>query len=344
MYLKHWRRPRVYRSIIAHKPRGIYQMDIMYLSPLWNRIFNTTFKQQYQIVDYALVSVDVYSRYVKAVGLKSFDKNQILEGVIHIARLMGGYPDIISGDNQIINALYQNIGGGIRTLDPRLPPSLRTYATSPKEVNKNAIVERMIRTIKDTILKILERYDPVYIYNFYKAKGYNYTMTNAILFLACYYINNRVNRTIKNKPHDVFEKLERNNQEIVHVNYPLYKERTIVLKIPERAGEVPLKTFDYDPEPYVIVHRAGRKYVLQRMLDWIRGIPYFGITTRAKEKLYKPYEIRPFKSGDQLMKYLNTPLVKYTLTNSPKYGPLGYKELVDWVTTNKDWYTSMMRK
>jgi len=339
MYLKQWRRPRQYRSIIAHKPQGIYQVDIMYLSPLWNRIFNTMFKQQHQIADYALVCVDVYSRYVKAVGLYTFEKNQILHGMLYIIRLMGR-PEIISGDNQIINALYQNVGGQ-KVLDPRLS-DIRTYATSPKEVNKNAIVERMIRTIKDMILKILMKYDPVYIYNYYIAKGYNYTMTNAILFVACHYINNRVNRTIKNKPRDVFERLEQNKQDITHVRYPLYKERTIVLKIPERAGEVPLKTFDYDPEPYVIVQRAGRKYVLQRMIDWIRGVPYFDETTRAKEKLYKPYEIRPFKSGDELLRYLNTPLVKYTLTNSPRYGVEGYKALVDWVSSNKDAYSQLM--
>jgi hypothetical protein len=86
----------------------------------------------------------------------------------------------------------------------------------------------------------------------------------------------------------------------------------------------------------VIVLRAGRKYVLQRMIDWIRGIPYFDVTTRAKEKLYKPYEIRPFKSGDELLSYLNTPLVKYTLVNSPRYGVIGYMRLVDWVSSNKD--------
>jgi hypothetical protein len=233
MSLKQWRRPKEYRSIIAYNPRGIYQVDIMYLSPLWNRIFNTIFKQQYQIVDYALVCVDVYSRYVKAVGLYSFDKKQISDGMYYIIHQMGR-PQIISGDNQVINALYQKVGGQ-NVIDPRFE-GIRTYATAPRETNKNAIVERMIRTIKDMILKILQRYDPVDIYKYYRSRGHNYTMTNTILFLACHFINNRVNRTIKNKPDDVFNLREHNEQKVNRVNYPLYKERTIVLKIPERPS------------------------------------------------------------------------------------------------------------
>jgi hypothetical protein len=126
------------------------------------------FKQQYQITDYALVCVDVYSRYVKAVGLYTFEKKQIVEGMLYIIHLMGR-PEIISGDNQVINALYLKIGD-LNVLDPRFV-GIRTYATSPKEANKNAIVERMIRTIKDMILKILMKYDPVDIYNHYRAKG-----------------------------------------------------------------------------------------------------------------------------------------------------------------------------
>jgi hypothetical protein len=78
------------------------------------------------------------------------------------------------------------------------------------------------------------------------------------------------------------------------------------------------------------------------MIDWIRGIAYFHEKTRAKERLYKPYEIRPFMTGDDLMKYLTSPLVKYTLINNYRYMNTGYKSLVDWVSKNKDAYTQMM--
>jgi hypothetical protein len=153
-----------------------------------------------------------------------------------------GKSEVISGDNQVIDAFR-----GVPELK-----GVDKYATTPGEANKNTIVERMIRTIKETILKILMKYDPVDIYNHYVPKGYKYTMTNAIVFLACYMINHSVNKTIKARPIDVFKRYETNKQEIVHVSYPLYRIRTIVLKIPERGGDVPLKIFNYDPEPYVI--------------------------------------------------------------------------------------------
>jgi hypothetical protein len=64
--LKQWRRPHKFRSIVSYGPTGIYQIDIMHLYPLWNKIFNIIRKCEYGLYDYAVVCVDVYSRYVKA--------------------------------------------------------------------------------------------------------------------------------------------------------------------------------------------------------------------------------------------------------------------------------------
>jgi hypothetical protein len=303
----------------------------MYLSPLWNRIFSPAFRQQYNVSDYGLVCVDVYSRYVKAVGMKSFKKENIVTALEYIFKRLGK-PEIVSGDNQIIDAIKNHIAF----------KDIHTYATAPKEVNKNAIVERMIRTIKDRLLKLFMELDPVDIYNYYKSRYPNMGMTTIFLLCACNIINKNINRTIKHRPNEVFIRLKKNEQTYRDVYYPVYKVRTIVLKIPERAGEVPLKTFDYDPEPYVIVERAGRKYILQKMIDWIKGIPYFDEKTRARMKLYKPYEIRAFMNGDDLVKYLESPLVKYTLTFNYYYMNTGYQQLLNWAKTYKDWYTSFM--
>jgi hypothetical protein len=38
--LKQMKRPRKYRSIVAYGPKSIYQIDIMRLYPLWNKVFN----------------------------------------------------------------------------------------------------------------------------------------------------------------------------------------------------------------------------------------------------------------------------------------------------------------
>jgi hypothetical protein len=331
MYLKQWRRPRGYRSIIAHRIRGIYQVDIMDLRPLWNRIFDPALRSQYNILNYALVSVDVYSRYVFAVSIQSTQYSEIAQGMLFIVNRIGK-PSNITADNQVINAIKQV---------PELN-DVKKYASTPGEANKNAIVERMIRTIKDTILKILMNYDPLDIYNYYVSKGYNYTMTNAILFLACYIINHSVNRTIKARPIDVFNHYEKNKQRIRYGSYLVYRMYSIVLKIPERAGQVPLKTFNYDPEPYIIVLVSGKKYIIQKLIEWIRGIHYLDVRSSTKNKSYKPYELRPFNRAEDFIKYLKTPLVRYTLVNNPEYGIQGYQQLLRWIEEHKDDYNRIM--
>jgi hypothetical protein len=64
--LQQWKKPHKYRTIVAYGPKGIYQVDMMHLYPLWDKIFTNQDKINYRIKDYALVCVDVYSRYVKA--------------------------------------------------------------------------------------------------------------------------------------------------------------------------------------------------------------------------------------------------------------------------------------
>jgi hypothetical protein len=64
--LNQWKRPQKFRSIVAYGPKGIYQVDMIHLYPLWVRIFCNQDKINYRIKDYALVCVNVYSRYVKA--------------------------------------------------------------------------------------------------------------------------------------------------------------------------------------------------------------------------------------------------------------------------------------
>jgi predicted DNA-binding antitoxin AbrB/MazE fold protein len=53
-----------------------------------------------------------------------------------------GKPKIISADNEIINALYEN-GVFYKEFE-----GITLFRTSAHEFNKNAVVERMIRTLK----------------------------------------------------------------------------------------------------------------------------------------------------------------------------------------------------
>jgi hypothetical protein len=60
-----------------------------------------------------------------------------------------GRSNIISADNEIINSLFQD---GVLYVEFN---GIQLYRTSPHELNKNAIVERMIKTLKQYLINVL---------------------------------------------------------------------------------------------------------------------------------------------------------------------------------------------
>jgi hypothetical protein len=148
--LREWRYPRTYRTIFAREPRSIYQSDVMHLEPLWKNIFNEQEIQTLGLKKYALVCIDIYSRYVWAVAIDNQQANTIFGAMIKIFVHMGK-PKIFQGDNKIITKDIQN--------DFSIYfPDITLIISKPNETNKNAIVERVIKTIKIDLLKYLYTY------------------------------------------------------------------------------------------------------------------------------------------------------------------------------------------
>jgi hypothetical protein len=143
--LKQWKRPHKFRKIVAYGPKGIYQIDIMHLYPLWNKVFDIRGKLQYGLYDYAVVCVDLYSRYVKARSIPNKQRESIAIAIFHLITIMGR-PNIISADNEIIDVLYKD-GKLYIEFD-----GIKLYRTSPHELNKNAIVERMTKHLNNILL------------------------------------------------------------------------------------------------------------------------------------------------------------------------------------------------
>jgi hypothetical protein len=102
--LREWKYPRTYRTIYAREPRGIFQMDVMELYPLWRRIFDE-YEQNllYRLKNYALVCIEVYSRYVWAVAMDKQDYPSIASAILKIFAHMER-PKILQGDEKIIKA------------------------------------------------------------------------------------------------------------------------------------------------------------------------------------------------------------------------------------------------
>jgi transposase InsO family protein len=155
--LQEWRYPRKYRTIYAKEPGAIFQADIMDLNPLWYRIFDEYERNVlYRPKDYAFVCIDAYSRYVWSEAIDKQDYSSIsaaiLKTFVHI-----GKPKILQGDQKIIDAFRNQL--------PPYIPGITLVMSKAHETNKNAIVERAIRTLKNDLVKYL------YVYPFSRISG-----------------------------------------------------------------------------------------------------------------------------------------------------------------------------
>jgi hypothetical protein len=148
-----------------------------------------------------------------------------------------------------------------------------------------------------------------------------------LLEFTCEINNNQQHRTIRAILEKVFDGLETNKQKINRLYYPHYPPDTIVIKRPESKGAFSNRIFNFDPEPYVVLANNGRKFRLAKLIDRIE------VKTNYISKNYQPYEIRAFESKQELMKYLNSELIKNNLIKL--YGKDRYKALVNWVNQFK---------
>jgi transposase InsO family protein len=296
--LREWRYPRTYRTIFAKEPRGIFQTDVMELHPLWKHIFHEYERDiLYRPKDYALVCIDVFSRYVWAVAMDKQDSPSTAAAMLKIFVHMG-IPKILQGDQKIINSFQKE-------LSPYFP-GITLIASKPNETNKNAIVERVIRTLKNDLLQYLYFHPfPEKSERFVVEEEYYFQLdtTTMILQEICTLRNNTIHRTIRQKPIDVFYGRAPNRQIIARKKYSQFNLGDLIMAKPIRErGELGVKTLHFDHDIYIIVLKEGDKYKLKSLYNFIRG------KKDEKPHWYKPYEIRKI-TPQQALEHLKSPLV-----------------------------------
>lgn len=318
--LKEWRYPRRYRSVIAYNPLGIYQCDIIELYPLWDKLFgfDTELRQTLKPDNYGLITVDVYSRFAWGLSLSRKRKQDIRAGLKQIFNEIGT-PEILSGDAEVVNSVYEDYKKQI--LYPEFK-DLKTYKSTPEQSNKNPIIERMMRTLKNYILKYLYHNEyPIDKLEIITPFNGTYITSGAdfLIKYACNINNNKRHRMIRAVPSEVFNGLDSNKQDIIKIDYPLLQVGDIVLKITTRPhSEVPIKTFEKDYDLYVIEKVVSRKYKLVPLYDMIKVPETVRKRGRPKTaRLYQPYEVRKMSIQD-IKSHLESPLVLMSLYR--KYG------------------------
>jgi hypothetical protein len=212
---------------------------------------------------------------------------------------------------------------------------IKFYRTSPHELNKNAIVERMIKTLKKYLLDILMTFSIKQLYQKFVEQKLPLTFVDYLLDFACEINNNKLHRTIKTIPTQVFNELETNKQKINLMYYPLYPHGTIVIKVPESKGQFSNRIFNFDPEPYVVYNNVGRKFKLLKLIDMIEYK-----TSNVSSKDYQPYEIKTFKTGREFMTYINSELIKNSLIKL--YGKKRYDKIIEWFKPRIKEYDQMI--
>jgi transposase InsO family protein len=306
--LREWRYPKTYRTIFAKKPRDIFQADIIVLKPLWNHIFPKFYIQtKYRPKDFALVCIDVFSRYVWAVAIDNEKTETTAAAIIQVFNHIGT-PLIFQGDKKIIDAFKKYLKFGY--------PNVYSFVTKPHETNKNAIVERVIRTLKNDLLKYL------YVREFPKIRGkfvgekyVEDDTTSEVLQEICRMRNNTVHRSIREKPIDVFFGRAPNRQIIARKKYPQFNEKDLVLVKPIRIrGDIPKKIFGFNYDIYIIVAKDGDKYQVKSLYNFIhkKKLPKgkeYDEQRRIENYWFKPYEIRRM-TPPQALAHLNSPLTQ----------------------------------
>jgi len=181
-----------FNSVVANYPGDCYQIDII--------VYSKYEKYKYK---YILVVIDVYSRYVQIRPLTNRENPNINKNIIAIFETMG-YPYRIQSDREFASKAF---------IDLMSKCDVKLSFSDTNEINKNAIVERFNRTLRD----LLKKYRLIY---------HDYNWTKYIYEIIDVY-NNSYHSTIDDTPFNIWNKNHYNQQTIIQ-NPPQFKIGDIV--------------------------------------------------------------------------------------------------------------------
>jgi hypothetical protein len=207
---------------------------------------------------YILVVVDTYSRYCVCRPLTNRENPTLINALQSIFDEMKVVPERVNCDNEFNTTLINNFWK---------KHNIRVFYSDPDEVNKNSIVERLNRTLRELLHQFR-------LASQGKRKWYKYLPD-----LVDNY-NNNTHSTIKEKPIDVWNGKAKNRQIINVADYTPFdigdKVRIrIIKKVFDKGSEI-----NYSKDVYTIRDKTGNKYFLS---------DDNGINLR---KGYKPYELK----------------------------------------------------
>jgi hypothetical protein len=181
------KRPTTYNTIVSPSVKNNYQCDLFILP---NPNLNKGYK-------YLLTCIDVFSRYVVVEPLKTKTGDVVLEAFKKIIKTMKpcNNLNVDEGSEFIYDKFKQYCNNN----------GITVWYSNPEQSNKNAIIERFHRTLRNLLLKYTTATGKPYI---------------DILPKLIDNYNTTFHRTIKQEPKDIWEGKATNRQKIVKLDIP----------------------------------------------------------------------------------------------------------------------------
>jgi hypothetical protein len=212
-----------YRHVVAFRPNGCIQVDILDLGEKYER---------YRLARYYILGVDVYSRYtcIRVCTDKEGNpaKKDIAYNFINLIEMFSGKPDMVVADAEF------NIKGVIKYCEEK---NIKLVIVPTGTINTNSVVEKMIDKIKsllsvykfqfiDDMERRVKRNIPVI--------KHSYQVMNAIL----YFLNRKFHTAVKGVPIEIYMGIESPSFPIRNPDFLEYPE--------------------FEPGQYVLLRPRGR--------------------------------------------------------------------------------------
>ena len=247
-----------FNTIVAKDIKHNFQIDLMNLpNPKLNK-----FK-------YLLTCIDVYSRKAFVEPIKDKSTKTVLTAFKKIMK-RAGIPQNLNTDagKEFINSKFKTL------LENNY---IAHFVSNPEQDNKNAIIERFHRTLRNYILKYELSYKKPYIDDLDKLiKNYNTTEHS----------------TTQEKPNDIWKGKEENNQEINKVKYDFEKGDKVRYLLKASTFTKKSSNVKYSKSIYTISRIEGNAYYLSN-----------NINGNDLKKPYRGHELIKAVGGDFISKY-----------------------------------------
>jgi transposase InsO family protein len=247
--------PKKFNTIYADKPGDDFQMDIMVFKKFAERGFQ-----------YILVVIDVNSRYLGLCAMKNREAPTYTNCFRQLCEQhFKHWPRLLHCDREFRSHEFTALLGE-HNVSPKF--------SQPEEPNKNAIVERVIRTIRMWLGRWRYDNDSTDWPNHIDALVENY--------------NNTYHSTIKQKPKDIWEGHALNEQKINWIPVKHFVKERVRLWLRASASDPFRKSGEnqLSQEIYEVVEKKGFSWVVKNVRTGM--IPSY---KDGEPKLYKDYEL-----------------------------------------------------